>query len=216
MILLLDNFDSFVYNLARYFQRLGHETLVVRNNAIDAAGIRALRPTAIVLSPGPCTPSEAGCSLAVVQAFAAEIPLLGVCLGHQTLGAAGGGKVVRAAEPMHGRTSMIRHTEQGIFAGLPNPLTVCRYHSLILEEQSLPSEWEITARTSEGVIMAIEHREYPVFGVQFHPEAVLSEGGYQLLANFLRLSQLAVPASLPNMLAERPAVEIEESDWWMK
>ena len=217
MLLLIDNFDSFVHNLARYFQRLGQVTRVVRNNAITITEIRELNPAAIILSPGPCTPSEAGCSLEVVRTFADQIPMLGVCLGHQTLGAAalgkaGGGKVIRAPEPMHGRTSSIQHAANRLFAGLPNPLTVCRYHSLVLDEATLPACWKVTSRTAEGIIMAIEHKEQPLFGVQFHPEAVLSEGGYELLANFLRLANIAVPATLPSILAERPAVN-KEQDW---
>src|SRR5687768_12146027 len=147
MILVLDNFDSFVHNLARYLQRLGQETVVVRNDAIDVAGIRMLRPTAIVLSPGPCTPSEAGCSLEVVRELEGEFPMLGVCLGHQIIGEALGGRVIRAPQPMHGRTSLVQHSGQGLFAGLPSPLSVCRYHSLVVEEWSLPDELEVTARS---------------------------------------------------------------------
>ncbi len=196
-ILLIDNYDSFVHNLARYFQRLGQRTLVVRNDALDLAAIRALQPAALVLSPGPCTPNEAGCSLSVVREFVAEIPLLGVCLGHQTIAAALGGNIVPAPQPMHGRTSEIEHQETGLFAGLPNPLRVCRYHSLVAEAATLPAELRITAHTRDGVIMAVAHRQYPVFGVQFHPEAILTSCGYELLANFLRCAGLAVPRKLP-------------------
>jgi anthranilate synthase/aminodeoxychorismate synthase-like glutamine amidotransferase len=213
MILLIDNFDSFVHNLARHFRRLGQPTHVVRNDALSTDAIRTLQPQAIVLSPGPCTPAEAGCSLEVVRTFADTIPMLGVCLGHQTLGAATGGKVIRAAEPMHGRTSRIQHTGKGLFAGLPNPLTVCRYHSLVLETASLPACWNITATTAEGTIMAIEHATRPMFGVQFHPEAVLSEGGYALLANFLRAANLPVAHPLPNGCDERPAASVAQEDW---
>ncbi len=204
MILLIDNYDSFVHNLARYFARLGQETRVVRNDAVDVAAIARLAPAAIVLSPGPCTPTEAGCSLAVVRAFADKVPILGVCLGHQTIGAALGGKVVRASEPMHGRASEIEHDGRGIFAGLPNPLTVGRYHSLVVEEASLPSELVVTARTTDGTIMAIAHRHRPVFGVQFHPESILTECGYELLAGFLREAGLPAPVRLPTIESERP------------
>jgi anthranilate synthase/aminodeoxychorismate synthase-like glutamine amidotransferase len=204
MILVLDNFDSFVHNLARYLQRLGQETLVVRNDAIDATAIRGLQPQAVVLSPGPCTPREAGCSLEVVRELCGEVPMLGVCLGHQVIGEALGGRVVRAPQPMHGRMSFIRHDEQGLFAGLPSPLSVCRYHSLVVDESSLPECLEATARTNDGVVMALAHRELPVFGVQFHPEAILTEGGFAILANFLRLAKIAAPDQPAAMDQERP------------
>jgi anthranilate synthase/aminodeoxychorismate synthase-like glutamine amidotransferase len=186
VILLIDNYDSFVFNLARYFERLGQETRVVRNDVIDAAGVRRLRPSAIALSPGPCAPQQAGCSLEVVEALHAEFPILGVCLGHQTIAEALGGRVVRAPEPVHGRTSHIDHDRRGIFAGLPSPLVACRYHSLIVEETTLPACLEVTARTADGLIMALRHHEYPVIGVQFHPESILTEHGAALLAGFLR------------------------------
>ena len=192
MILLIDNYDSFVHNLARYFVRLGCETRVVRNDAIGVDDVARLRPQAIVLSPGPCTPSEAGCSLEIVRRFYREIPLLGVCLGHQAIAAALGASVIRAPQPLHGRTSEIRHDERGVFAKLPNPLTVCRYHSLTVEESSLPAELMVSARTHDGVVMALRHRGLPVVGVQFHPEAVLTQAGLGLLANFLRLANIAV------------------------
>jgi anthranilate synthase/aminodeoxychorismate synthase-like glutamine amidotransferase len=204
MILVLDNFDSFVHNLARYFQRLGQETLVVRNDSISAAVIRKLQPQAVVLSPGPCTPQEAGCSLEVVRDLHTELPMLGVCLGHQVIGEALGGRVVRAPQPMHGRTSVIHHCAEGLFAGLHSPLSVCRYHSLVVKEASLPDCLEATARTTDGVVMALAHRTLPVYGVQFHPEAILTEGGFEILANFLRLAGLAVPAALPQVADERP------------
>lgn len=203
MILLIDNYDSFVYNLARYFERLGQETVVVRNDAIDAAGVRELGPAAVALSPGPCTPSEAGCSLEIVREFCDSLPILGVCLGHQTIAQALGGRVVRAREPVHGRTSEIEHEGTGLFSGLPQPLTVCRYHSLVVAEDSLPAELAVTARTVDGTVMALAHREWPVFGVQFHPEAVLTEGGYGLLANFLSAAGLVAPPSLPSLAEER-------------
>lgn len=195
MILLIDNYDSFVFNLARYFERLSQQTLVVRNDAIDVAGVRRLDPVAIVLSPGPCAPEQAGCSLQLVRELHEEFPILGVCLGHQAIAAALGGRVVRASEPMHGRTSPVYHERAGIFAGLPSPLTACRYHSLVVEEQSLPRCLQVTARAADGTIMALEHREQPVVGVQFHPESILSECGYALLAAFLRIAGICPPAT---------------------
>ncbi len=197
MILLLDNYDSFVHNLARYFRRLGQETLVVRNDAIDVARIRRLRPAAIVLSPGPCTPNEAGCSLEVVRELHRELPILGVCLGHQTIAQALGARIIRASEPMHGRTSEVFHAGESIFASLPSPLVACRYHSLVIDPPSLPPELEVIAQTADGVVMAIAHRQYPAVGVQFHPEAILTEGGFTMLANFLRLAGLD-SSSIPN------------------
>lgn len=205
MILLIDNYDSFVHNLARYFQRLGQETVVVRNDATDPAGVERLRPQAIVLSPGPCTPAEAGCSIEVVRHFADKLPILGVCLGHQAIGAAFGGEVVRAPSPMHGRVSEIHHRGASIFRGLPNPLSAGRYHSLVLQRESLPRELEVIADSDDGAIMAIAHREKPVFGVQFHPESILTSHGYDLLAAFLRVAGLRVPSSLPTVeSAESP------------
>lgn len=205
MLLLLDNYDSFVYNLARYFQRLGQTTEVVRSDAIDAAGVLRLAPDAVVISPGPCTPAEAGCSLEVVRHCTGRLPILGVCLGHQAIGAALGGRVVRAAEPMHGRSSPILHSGRSIFAGIASPTVACRYHSLVVDEQSVPDCLEVTARTADGVIMALAHRQFPVIGLQFHPESILTEAGYQMLANFLHLSGIALPASLPDMTSERDA-----------
>lgn len=205
MILLIDNYDSFVHNLARYFRRLGAETRVVRNDAIDVAAIRELNPQAIILSPGPCTPAEAGCSLDVVREFGGVIPLLGVCLGHQVIGAALGGKIVRAKQPMHGRTSTIQHSRAGLFENLPAPLTVGRYHSLVIAPESLPDDLQVTATTKDGTIMAIAHQTQPTFGVQFHPESILTEGGYQLLANFLRLAGIEPALPPPQTSDERPA-----------
>ncbi len=203
MILLIDNYDSFVHNLARYFERLGQTTLVVRNDAMDVAQARQLNPQAIVLSPGPCTPFEAGCSLELVDKLGAHTPLLGVCLGHQTIAAALGGRVVRSPQPMHGRTSLIRHTGQGVFDGAPQPLRACRYHSLMVEEASLPPLLEITARTTEGVVMALRHRHLPIVGLQFHPESILTDAGYLLLANFLRMAGIE-PTAAPAVEDERP------------
>jgi len=197
MILLIDNYDSFVFNLARYLQRLGHETRVVRNTAIDAEGVRALAPEGVVLSPGPCTPREAGCSLEVVRRLHAELPMLGVCLGHQAIAEALGGRVVRAPEPVHGRTSPVHHDGRGLFAGLPNPIVGCRYHSLVVDGPSLPACLEVSARTADGVVMALRHRSLPVVGVQFHPESILTDTGYALLAAWLRMAGLSVPAEVP-------------------
>lgn len=208
MLLLIDNYDSFVYNLARYFRRLGQETRVVRNDAIDAAGIRELAPRAIVISPGPCSPAEAGCSLELVRDLVDETPILGVCLGHQAIASALGGEVVRAHVPMHGRTSEVTHGGTGIFMGVPNPFTVCRYHSLVVEEASLPVSLEVTAHTADGVVMALAHRTRPVYGMQFHPESILTESGYLLLANFLTLAGLVVPRELPTLALE--LVDAEE------
>lgn len=205
MILLIDNYDSFVHNLARYFERLGQQTLVVRNDAIDAAGVRALRPGALVLSPGPCAPEQAGASMELVRSLAGELPMLGVCLGHQAIAAALGGRVVRAGQPVHGRASEITHDGRGIFAGLPNPFLACRYHSLVVEEPSLPAELAVTARSADGEVMGIAHRRWPVVGVQFHPESILTEPGYELLAGFLRLCGLPSPRSFPTIAAERTA-----------
>lgn len=191
MLLLIDNFDSFAHNLARYLERLGQQVHVVRNDAVTLAQVRDWQPQAIVLSPGPCTPTEAGCSLDLVREFHDKVPMLGVCLGHQTIAAALGGKVIAAPEPMHGRTSLIEHNGKGIFTGLASPLEVCRYHSLAVEEASLPEALEITARSGEGVIMALQHRTRPIVGMQFHPEAILSTHGYAMLAGFLRIAGIA-------------------------
>jgi len=194
MILLIDNYDSFVYNLARYFERLGQKTRVVRNTAIDVEGVERLGPAAIVLSPGPATPDRAGCSLDLVKSFYQRVPMLGVCLGHQSIAQALGAQVVRARRPMHGQTSSIRHNGQGLFAGLPNPLAGCRYHSLVVDAASLPDCLEPTATSDDdGHLMAFQHRELPVFGLQFHPESILTESGNAILAAFLRLAGLATP-----------------------
>jgi len=201
MILLIDNYDSFVHNLARYFERLGQETLVVRNDVVDALSVRRLQPQAIVLSPGPCTPNEAGCSIEVVQELHSKIPLLGVCLGHQAIAAAFGASIVRAAEPRHGRTSCVQHNGAALFAGIPSPFSVCRYHSLVVAPETLPSALAATAHADDGAIMALAHTDYPVIGVQFHPEAALTECGYQLLANFLAIAGLSVNVNLESLTA---------------
>jgi anthranilate synthase component II len=194
VILLIDNYDSFAHNLARYFRRLGQQVEVLRNDQISADEVRERAYAAIVISPGPCTPTEAGCSLDVIRLCHRETPILGVCLGHQAIGAALGAKIERAPWPVHGRTSQIEHTQSGIFQNVLSPLTVCRYHSLIVSRRDLPPSLEMTAWTSDGVVMAIAHREAPLYGVQFHPEAILTEHGDRLLANFLRLAGLHVPA----------------------
>jgi anthranilate synthase/aminodeoxychorismate synthase-like glutamine amidotransferase len=199
VILLIDNYDSFVHNLARYFRRLGQETLVVRNDAVDAATVRGQHPAAIVLSPGPCTPHEAGCCVAVVQQLHTTVPMLGVCLGHQAIAAAFGGRIVRAAEPRHGRTSEVFHERRGIFADLPNPFVAGRYHSLVADPASLPDCLEVSAWTADGTIMALQHRHHPIVGVQFHPESILTPVGYPMLAAFLKQAGLAVPPRLPDI-----------------
>ena len=186
MILLIDNYDSFTWNLYQYFCELGAEVLVRRNDEITLADVRGLAPAKIVISPGPCTPDEAGISLEVIRHWAGQTPILGVCLGHQAIAQALGGRVVRAAKVMHGKTSAIVHTGQGVFRGLNNPLTVTRYHSLVVEPASLPDCLEITARSETGEIMGLRHREWDLEGVQFHPESILSEQGHALLNNFLQ------------------------------
>ena len=191
MLLMIDNYDSFTWNLVQYLQALGAEVKVVRNDELDVAAIEALAPERIVISPGPCTPSEAGVSVAVVEALGPRIPILGVCLGHQGIGQAYGGRVVRAGRIMHGKTSAIRHQGQGVFAGLPDGYEATRYHSLVVERDSLPDCLEITAWTEHEdgrfeEIMGLRHREQPVEGVQFHPESILTEHGHALLNNFLQ------------------------------
>lgn len=190
MILMIDNYDSFTWNLVQYLGELGARVEVVRNDEINVSEVRRLRPERIVISPGPCTPNEAGISLELVGEMASEVPILGVCLGHQTIGQVFGGQVVRARQVMHGKTSQIRHRGQGVFRGLPEPLEATRYHSLVVERDTLPSPLEITAWTEgpQGAIdeiMGMRHRELPVEGVQFHPESILTASGHELLANFL-------------------------------
>ena len=193
MILLIDNYDSFVYNLARYFGELGCQTHVVRNDAVTVDEVRRMDPAAIVLSPGPRTPREAGVSVDLVRELSRDIPMLGVCLGYQAIAAAFGAAIIRAPQPVHGRTSPIGHSGRRLFAGLPNPLVATRYHSLIVEEATLPNDLVVTARTDNGIPMAIEHKQHPLFGVQFHPESVLTESGHQLLGGFLRLAGIDAP-----------------------
>lgn len=185
MILMIDNYDSFTYNLVQYLEVLGQELLVKRNDCITVEEIKALRPDIIVISPGPGNPTTAGISLEVVQNFAGQIPILGICLGHQTIGQAYGAKVTKAMEPVHGKVHPILHKNNGVFKGLKNPLKVTRYHSLVLDKETLPSCFEITAETSAGEIMGIRHKQVALEGVQFHPEAILTEQGLELLNNFL-------------------------------
>ena len=191
MILLIDNYDSFTYNLVHYLGELGGACEVYRNDQITVDHALKLKPKAIVLSPGPCTPNEAGICLDLIRAAGASIPLLGVCLGHQSIGQVYGGRVLRANLPMHGKLSSIRHDNRGLFAGLPGKLEVTRYHSLIVERATLPADLEVTAETSDGIIMGLQHKTHPVHGVQFHPESIASEHGHDLLANFLKLAGLS-------------------------
>ncbi len=191
MLLMIDNYDSFTYNLVQYFGELGADVQVYRNDEITVDQIAALNPGQIVVSPGPCTPHEAGVSVAAIQAFAGRIPLLGVCLGHQSIGAAFGGRIVHAKRLMHGKVSPVHHLDTGVFTGLPNPLTCTRYHSLAIERESLPDCLTVTAWTDDGEIMGVRHKEFHVEGVQFHPESILTERGHDLLRNFLEQSKAA-------------------------
>ena len=186
MLLMIDNYDSFTYNLVQYFGELGEDVRVFRNDQIALAEIAALKPDRIVISPGPCSPAEAGISVATIREFAGTIPILGVCLGHQSIGAAFGGNIVHARHLMHGKTSPIHHRDIGVFRGLPEPFTATRYHSLAIERESLPACLEVTAETDDGEIMGVRHRELIVEGVQFHPESILTEHGHALLKNFLQ------------------------------
>ena len=185
MLLFIDNYDSFTYNIVQYLAQLGQEVKVLCNDDIDLDGIADLRPNYLLIGPGPCSPKEAGISVAAMHRFAGEIPILGVCLGHQTIGEAFGGKVVRAKTLMHGKTSPVFHHGTGVFRDLPNPVVCTRYHSLVIERESLPDCLEITAWTEDGEIMGVRHRDYAVEGVQFHPEGLLTEHGHEMLQNFL-------------------------------
>ena len=187
MLLILDNYDSFTYNLVQYFGELGAEMKIFRNDALTVDEVKALAPQRICISPGPCTPNEAGISLELIRALGATTPILGVCLGHQSIGQVYGGDVVRADRLMHGKTSPIHHNGTSVFTGLPSPFEATRYHSLIVKRETLPDCLEITAWTEEGEIMGLRHKEHPVHGVQFHPESILTENGKQMLENFLRL-----------------------------
>lgn len=186
MLLMIDNYDSFTYNLVQYLGELGQEVRVFRNDEIGLDDIERLAPDYLMVSPGPCTPDEAGISIAAIRHFAGRIPLLGICLGHQSIGQAFGGRIVHARQLMHGKVSPVSHTGQGVFAGLPTPVTCTRYHSLVIERDSLPACLEITAWTDDGEIMGVRHRELAVEGVQFHPESILTEHGHAMLDNFLR------------------------------
>ena len=192
-VLVIDNYDSFVYNLVQYLGELGTEPLVHRHDELPVADLEALEPDAVLISPGPGTPDDAGVSNEVISTFAGRVPVLGVCLGHQCIGQVYGGEVVRAPQVMHGKTSLIRHHGTGVFAGLPEPLEATRYHSLVVDRASLPSCLEVTAETDDGVVMGLRHRELAVEGVQFHPESILTVGGHDLLRNFL--AQVGAPAS---------------------
>ena len=194
MLLLIDNYDSFTYNLYQYLAELGAQITVRRNDQLSIAEITAMRPEQIVISPGPCTPNEAGLSCEIIRQFGSSIPLLGVCLGHQAIGQVYGGRVIRAPEPMHGKSSLIYHHGQGVLSELPAPFSANRYHSLIVERATLPDALEITAETTDGLIMGLRHRTHPVEGVQFHPESIMTPDGKQLLRNFLTGSQLAIGA----------------------
>ena len=187
MLLMIDNYDSFTYNLVQYFGELGQSLQVYRNNKISIAEIEKMKPERIVVSPGPCTPREAGISIEVIKHFAGKVPLLGVCLGHQSIGEAFGGDVIRAPYLMHGKTSMIHHDNKTLFAGLPNPFVATRYHSLIIKRETLPSVLEVTAWTDDGIIMGVRHKQFKIEGVQFHPESILTNVGKDLLKNFLKL-----------------------------
>jgi len=189
MIVVIDNYDSFTYNLVQYLGELGATQAVYRNDRITVDQVAAMKPQAVVISPGPCTPDEAGISLELIRRLGPTTPILGVCLGHQAIGQAYGGRVVQAPSLMHGKTSRVRHSGQGLFAGLPNPFTAGRYHSLVVDRASLPEDLVVTAETDDGLVMAVQHRVHPVYGVQFHPESILTECGRQLLQNFLRLVQ---------------------------
>lgn len=187
MILLIDNYDSFTFNLVQYLGELGAETKVIRNDEMTVDEIRALTPKKIVISPGPCTPKEAGVSVEVVKKLGDQIPIFGVCLGHQSIGSAFGGKIIKAPEIMHGKVSKVHHKDSGVFKGLPNPFEATRYHSLIIERETLPEELEITAWTENELIMGVQHKNYPIFGVQFHPESILTTVGHDILKNFLKI-----------------------------
>ena len=195
MVLMIDNYDSFTYNLVQYLGELGEDVRVFRNDRITLDEIASLSPASIVISPGPCTPNEAGISIPLINRFAGEIPILGVCLGHQSIGQAFGGRIVHAKSVMHGKTSAIHHANEGVFENLPEPLTATRYHSLVIERDTLPECLQITAWSDDGEIMGVRHREHAIEGVQFHPESILTEAGHALLENFLRQAKGTRPPS---------------------
>jgi anthranilate synthase/aminodeoxychorismate synthase-like glutamine amidotransferase len=190
MILIIDNYDSFVFNLARYGEEMGQDCLVLRPSELSLEKVRSLSPTHIIISPGPCSPAEAPFSCDVIRHFGPEIPILGVCLGHQCIGYVFGGDITRAPKPMHGKTSPIFHNQEGLFRGLPSPYEVTRYHSLVIAPETCPSVLRVTAKTEEGVIMAVEHEDFPIYGVQFHPEAHMTSFGYELLQNFFDIRKM--------------------------
>ena len=195
MLLLIDNYDSFTYNLFHYLGQLGADVVVKRNDEIAVADVFAMKPDAVVLSPGPCTPNEAGICLSLIEKAQGRLPILGVCLGHQSIGQAYGGKIVRAPEPMHGKLSRVHHTGKSVFRGLNNDFLATRYHSLTILPESMPADLEVTARSEDGVIMGVMHKRHPVHGVQFHPESIASENGHALLENFLRIAREAPVAA---------------------
>jgi anthranilate synthase/aminodeoxychorismate synthase-like glutamine amidotransferase len=207
MILLIDNYDSFAHNLARYFRRLGNEVICARNDAIDVGQIARLEPELIVMSPGPCTPNETGCCLAVMRDLGEQFAILGVCLGHQVIVQGLGGEVVRADEPVHGRASAIYHDGQHDFMNVPNPFVAGRYHSLVACRATLPDSLSVTAWTEDGLVMAVRHSELRIIGWQFHPESILTENGYPLLANLLAYTGIKLPQDVPTIESERTLVE---------
>ena len=213
MILLVDNYDSFVHNLARYLRRLNQETVVLRNDEATVGRVAELAPAAIVMSPGPCAPQQAGCCLELVRHFHVSTPMLGVCLGHQVIVEALGGKIVRAPEPVHGRASLLRHDGSGSFAGLPNPFWVGRYHSLAACSASMPDSLHVNAVLEDGVVMAVQHKTYPIVGWQFHPESVLTQHGYQLLRKFLELAGIVTGNDL-HTSSELASSIPEQPDWF--
>ena len=213
-VLLIDNYDSFVYNLARYLAELGCEPVVVRNDVRSVAELAALEVVAIVISPGPKAPADAGVSLDVIRTLGDRIPMLGVCLGHQAIAEAYGGRVVRAPEPRHGETSPVHHDGTGLFAGIPSPFLATRYHSLVAERGSLPSELTVSAWTADGLVMGLAHPQHPVYGVQFHPESILTEHGHQLLGNFLRLAGIPSPVVPPSEHVALTPPPTSDDVWW--
>ena len=205
MLLMIDNYDSFTYNIVQYLAEFGQDVVVKRNNETSIEEITAMAPQYLLVGPGPCAPQQAGVSLAAIQHFAGTIPILGVCLGHQSIGQAFGGKIVHAKQLMHGKVSPVHHADRGVFRGLPNPVICTRYHSLALDPATVPADLEVTAQTESGVIMAVRHRELAVEAVQFHPESVLTEGGYQMLANWLAFCGQAPDEGLVSRLEQEVA-----------
>lgn len=202
MILLIDNYDSFVHNLARYLRQLGQQTVVARTESLTVELVEQMAPDAIVISPGPCAPSETGISVRIVQHFHQRLPVLGICLGHQAIALALGGEIFRTGKPFHGQARKIHHDQRGVFEGLPTPLTAGLYHSLAVEPRSLPAELEISARSPDGTVMGIRHREWPTIGLQFHPESILTPCGFELLSGFLRLTKETIPTAAPGFRTE--------------